>query len=44
MVEEGDDDLKIIGDLEELNMDEIEDINMPESMAAPLGADDYESL
>jgi hypothetical protein len=43
-VEEGDDDLKIIGDFEELNMNDIEDINMPESMATPLGADDYESL
>jgi hypothetical protein len=44
MTEEGDDELKIIGDLEELNVDDIEDLDKPMAMNAPLGADDYESL
>jgi len=37
------DDLKIIGDLEELDMGEIEEINAPVALT-PLSADDYESL
>jgi hypothetical protein len=44
MNEEGDDDLKIIGDLEELSVDDIEDIDTPQTTNIPLGADDYESL
>jgi len=45
MVEEGDDELKIIGDLEELEIDDIEDLDSkPETMNTPLAADDYESL
>jgi len=44
MTEEGDDELKIIGDLEELNVDDIEDLDKPVAINTPLGADDYESL
>ena len=44
MTEEGDDEFKIIGDLEELNVDDIEDLNAPQPTNIPLGADDYESL
>ena len=44
MTEEGDDELKIIGDLEELNVDDIEELDKPPSMVTPLSADDYESL
>jgi len=44
MTEEGDDELKIIGDLEELNLDDIEDLDKPMAINTPLGADDYESL
>jgi hypothetical protein len=44
MTEEGDDELKIIGDLEELNVDDIEDLDKPMATNTPLGADDYESL
>lgn len=44
MTEEGDDEFKIIGDLEELNVDDIEDLDTPQAANIPLGADDYESL
>jgi hypothetical protein len=44
MIEEGDDELKIIGDLEELNFEEIEDLDKPDSMSAPLAIGDYETL
>jgi len=44
MTEEGDDELKIIGDLEELNVDDIEDLDKPMATNTPLAADDYESL
>jgi hypothetical protein len=45
MIEEGDNDLKIIGDSEDLELDDIEDLNMEENQApAPLSADDYEAL
>ena len=44
MVEEGDDELKIIGDLEDLNIDDIEDLDRPLGTNTPLGADDYETL
>jgi hypothetical protein len=40
-VEESD-ELKIIGDLEELNLDDIDDLEMPST--TPLAADDYETL
>jgi hypothetical protein len=38
------DELKILGDLEELNLDEIEDLNTPSASLVPLAADDYETL
>jgi hypothetical protein len=38
------DELKIIGDLEELDIGEIEDLDNPQSMSTPLAVDDYESL
>jgi SHS2 domain-containing protein len=38
------DELKILGDLEELDMGEIEDLNAPVVTPIPLSADDYESL
>jgi hypothetical protein len=44
MTEEGDDEFKIIGDLEELNLEDIEDLDKPQATNTPLGADDYESL
>jgi hypothetical protein len=44
MTEEGDDELKIIGDLEELSVDDIEDLDKPMATNTPLAADDYESL
>jgi len=44
MTDEGDDELKIIGDLEELNVEDIEDLDKPQPMNTPLAADDYESL
>jgi hypothetical protein len=47
MIEEGDDDLKIIGESEALNLDEFEDIDgpaKPSLVQAPLSADDYETL
>jgi len=42
-VEEGD-ELKIIGDLEDLDLNEVEDIDRPETIPTHLNADDYESL
>ena len=42
-VEESD-EMKIIGDLEELDMEEIEDLDVPPAALAPLSADDYESI
>ena len=44
MVEESDDEFKIIGDLEELNVDDVEDLDKPMVTNTPLGSDDYESL
>ena len=44
MTEEGDDELKIIGDLEELNLDDIEDLDKPQVINTPLAVDDYETL
>lgn len=44
MTEEGDDELKIIGDLEELNVDDIEDLDKPQVINTPLAVDDYETL
>jgi hypothetical protein len=41
---EENDELKIIGDLEELDIGEIEDLDNPQSMSTPLAVDDYESL
>jgi len=38
------DELKIIGDLEELDIGEIEDLDKPQSMSTPLAVDDYETL
>ena len=44
MTEEGDDEFKIIGDLEELNVDDIEDLDKPQAINTPLAVDDYETL
>ena len=44
MTEEGDDELKIIGDLEDLNVDDIEDMDKPQMINTPLAVDDYETL
>ena len=46
MIEEGDNDLKILGESEDLNLDEMEDINAIDEIPtpAPLSADDYETL
>ena len=46
MIEEGDSDLKILGESEGLNLDEIEDIYAINEIPtpAPLSADDYETL
>ena len=46
MIEEGDGDLKILGESEDLNLDEMEDINAIDEIPtpAPLSADDYETL
>ncbi len=37
-------ELKILGDLEELDIGEIEDLDAPQATPTPLSADDYESL
>jgi SHS2 domain-containing protein len=44
MIEEGSDELKIMGEAESLDFDEFEDINVPPAVPTPLAADDYESL
>jgi hypothetical protein len=46
MIEEGDNDLKILGESEALDLGEIEDLEMEASVQTPLplSADDYESL
>jgi hypothetical protein len=46
MIEEGDNDLKILGESEDLDLDEMEDINAIDEIPtpAPLSADDYETL
>ena len=44
MIEEGDNDLKILGESEALDMGEIEDLNLEPVTPIPLSADDYESL
>ena len=45
MIEEGDNDLKILGESEALDLGEIEDLEMePIQTPLPLSADDYESL
>ena len=46
MIEEGDDELKIIGESESLNLDEFEDIDTAGAAPSlvPLSADDYETL
>jgi hypothetical protein len=38
------DEFKIIGESEELSLDDIEDLNIVQTSLTPLGADDYESL
>jgi hypothetical protein len=43
MVDEGSDEFKILGDSEELNMDEFEDLDSVQTVA-PLSSDDYETL
>jgi hypothetical protein len=42
MTEEGDDDLKIIGELEDIKMEDIEDLDNPTT--TPLAVNDYEIL
>ena len=44
MTEEGDDELKIIGELEDLGANDIEDLDKPQAVNTPLAADDYETL
>jgi len=44
MVDEASDEFKIIGDLESLDLDEIEDIHSVDQAITPLAADDYETL
>ena len=44
MVEEGADDLQIIGESEDINLGDFEDLNAAPMTPAPLGADDYESI
>ncbi len=44
MIEEGDNDLKILGESEALDLDEIEDLNLEPVTPIPLSADDYEAL
>jgi len=47
MIEEGDNDLKILGDSEDLDLDEFENIDGASGIptaAAPLSSDDYETL
>jgi hypothetical protein len=44
MIEEGDNDLKILGESEALDLGEIEDLNLEPVTPIPLSADDYEAL
>ena len=44
MNEELEDEFKIIGDLEEIDVNEIEDLNKENVTNTPLAADDYETL
>jgi hypothetical protein len=44
MIEEGDNDLKILGESEALDLGEIEDLEMETVTPLPLSADDYEAL
>jgi hypothetical protein len=44
MIEENNDEFQIIGDLEELNMNEFEDLNNTGKAFVPLAVEDYESL
>lgn len=44
MMEEGGDDLQIIGESEDVNLGDFEDLNAAPMTPAPLGADDYESI
>jgi hypothetical protein len=45
MIDEGDGDLKILGESEELDFDDIEDLDISaNSPPVALSADDYESL
>jgi hypothetical protein len=37
-------DLQIIGDLEELDLKDIEDLNQVPAVSTPLAVDDYETL
>lgn len=44
LIDEGDDNLKILDEVGELGMDEFEDLDKPEAPPAPLSADDFETL
>jgi hypothetical protein len=44
MIEEGSDEFKILGESEDLNLDEIEDLDQEPFVPEPLGANDYETL
>ena len=44
MIDEGDGDLKFLGESEDLDFDDIEDLDTANSPAVALSADDYESL
>ena len=44
MIEEGSEEFKIVGESEDLDFNEIEDLNTPTYVPEPLGADDYEAL
>jgi hypothetical protein len=44
MIEEGDDEFKILGESEDITMDEFEDLDAPAQTPMPLAADEYESI
>jgi len=44
MIEEGDDEFKILGESEDIAMDEFEDLDAPAQVPMPLAADEYESI
>lgn len=44
LIDEGDDNLKILDEVGGLDMDEFEDLDKPEATPAPLSADDFETL